>query len=507
MKKQSSSLPFAVLTIRADAKIPLFRQIFNGLRNAILTGKLKPGTCLPSTRQLAEDLNVSRNTVLSAYDQLLAEGYLEGTAGSGTFVARNLPEERLQPGPIAPRVHGHHYQSRSPSKRGRKLAANLPDAGEVRLGDLLPYRNPIPFRYPTPELASFPFNIWSKLMAKYNRNPSYDLLDYSYPAGYPRLREVIAAYLKSARGVQCEAEQVIVVPSSQMGLDIIAQMLLDHGDTGLIEDPGYFGARAVFERAGIRITPIPIDEEGVSMSAIRKTRNDARIIYVTPSHQFPLGVTMSLARRLDLLEWARQTNAWIIEDDYDGEYRYTGRPIPSLQGLDGNERVIYIGTFSKMMFPSLRISYLVAPRDLAEVFIKGRILIDTQSSTIPQGALADFIEDGHFARHIRRMRKLYAERQACLIAAVKTELSGLLEVEERAAGMHLIGWLPPGVDDRQASSAAQRYNLTVLPLSAASLRSLGRGALVLGYTGFNEQQISMGVRQLRIALSDFSRNP
>jgi GntR family transcriptional regulator / MocR family aminotransferase len=496
LKKQSSLLPFAVLTVRADAKIPLFRQIFDELRNAILTGRLKPGTCLPSTRQLAAELNVSRNTVLSAYDQLLAEGYLEGVAGSGTFVARNLPEENLQPGPIAPRGHDNHYQNRSPSKRGGKLAAILPDTGQGRLGKLIPFRNPIP------ELASFPFNIWSKLLARYSRNPSYDLLGYTYPAGYPRLRKAIADYLRSARGVRCDAEQVIVVPSSQIALDIIAHMLLDHGDTALIEDPGFFGARAVFGRAGIRITPIPIDEEGVSLSAIRKTRNGARILYVTPSHQFPLGVTMSLARRLDLLEWARQTNAWIIEDDYDGEYRYTGRPIPSLQGLDGNERVIYIGTFSKVMFPSLRIGYLVVPRDLAEVFIKGRILVDTLSSTIPQVALADFIEDGHFARHIRRMRKLYAERQACLIAAIKAELSGLLEVEEREAGMHLIGWLPPGVDDRQASNAAWRYNLIARPLSATSLRSLGRGALVLGYTGFNEQQLRLGVRRLRIALSD-----
>jgi GntR family transcriptional regulator / MocR family aminotransferase len=495
MKKRSSSLPFAVLTVRADAKIPLFRQIFDELRDAILTGRLKPGTGLPSTRRLAGDLNVSRNTVLSAYDQLLAEGYLEGIAGSGTFVARNLPEEVLQPGPIAPGGHGHHSQDRSPSKRGRKLAAILPDTGEGRLGDLLPFRNP------TPELASFPFNIWSKLLARYSRNPSYDLLGYTYPAGYPRLREAIAAYLRSARGVRCEAGQVIVVPSAQIALDIIAHLLLDHGDTALIEDPGYFGVRAVFSRAGIRITPIPIDEEGISISAIRKKRSGARILYVTPSHQFPLGVTMSLARRLELLEWARQTNAWIIEDDYDGEYRYTGRPVPSLQGLDGSERVIYIGTFSKVMFPSLRISYIVAPHDLMEVFVKGRIMIDMHSSTIPQVALADFIEDGHFARHIRRMRILYAERQACLIAAVKEELGGLLEIQEREAGMHLIGWLPPGVDDRQASSAAWRYNLIARPLSGASLRPLGRGALVLGYTGFNERQIRMGVHQLQRALS------
>jgi GntR family transcriptional regulator / MocR family aminotransferase len=498
MKEGNSLLPFAVLAARADANTPLFRQIFEELRKAILTGRLKPGTRLPSTRRLAADLNVSRNTALSAYDQLIAEGYLEGTAGSGTFVARNLPEEMLQPVPISSRGNDRHSQRRSPSKRGRELAAILPGFGEGRFSDLRPFRNPIP------ELASFPFNIWARLLTRYSRNPSADLLGYLYPAGYPRLREAIAAYLRSARGVRCEAEQVIVVPSSQIALDIIAQMLLDPGDRALIEDPGYFGARAVFQRAGIRVTPIPIDEEGISISAIRKTRNGARILYVTPSHQFPLGVTMSLARRLDLLEWARQTKAWIIEDDYDGEYRYAGRPISSLQGLDGNERVIYIGTFSKVMFPSLRISYLVAPRDLVEVFIKGRVMIDMHSSTIPQAALADFIEDGHFARHIRRMRKLYAERQACLIAAAKAELSGLLEVKEREAGMHLIGWLPPGVDDRQASSAAWRYNLIVRPLSAASLRPLGRGALVLGYTGFDERHIRMGVRQLQIALSDRS---
>ena len=496
MKKESSSLPFAVLTVLAEAKVPLFRQIFDELRRAILTGRLKPGTCLPSTRQLAADLNVSRNTVLGAYDQLLAEGYLEGVAGSGTFVSRNLPEEMLQPGPIAPRGQDPHDRHRSPSKRGRRLTSILPDTGGGRLGELLPFRNPIP------ELASFPFNIWSKLLARYSRNPSYDLLGYTHPAGYPRLREVIATYLRSARGVRCEAAQVIVVPSSQIALDIIAQMLLDQGETALIEDPSYFGARAVFGRAGIRMTPIPIDEEGVSMSAIRKTRSAARIIYVTPSHQFPLGVTMSLARRLDLLEWARQTKAWIIEDDYDGEYRYTGRPIPSLQGLDGHERVIYLGTFSKVMFPSLRIGYLVVPRDLAEVFIKGRILVDTLSATIPQAALADFIEDGHFTRHVRRMRKLYAARQACLVAAAKAELSGLLEVEACEAGMHLIGWLPPGVDDRQASSAAWRHHLIARPLSGACLRPLGRGALVLGYTGFNEQQLRLGVRRLRTALSD-----
>jgi len=225
-------------------------------------------------------------------------------------------------------------------------------------------------------------------------------------------------------------------------------------------------------------------------------------LYVTPSYQFPLGVTMSLKRRLELLEWASRAGAWVVEDDYDGEYRYTGRPIPSLQGLDGAQRVIYVGTFSKVIFPSLRIGYLVAPHELIETFIKGRIMADLHSSTIPQAALADFIEEGHFARHVRRMRKLYAERQACLVAAAKAELSGLLEIEEREAGMHLIGWLPPGVDDRASEHAAWQHNLIARPLSAFSLKPLERGALVLGYTAFNERKIRAGVRRLRIALSE-----
>jgi GntR family transcriptional regulator/MocR family aminotransferase len=339
---------------------------------------------------------------MGAYEQLLAEGYIEGIGGSGTFVAP-LPEEMLPPALVHSR--SADYRPRL-SKRGQKLAAILPSIGEEVFGDL------IPFRSSTPDATSFPFDIWAGLLNRYSRNPSPDLLGYVYPAGYPRLRKVIADYLNSARGVSCEAEQVIVVPGAQVAFDIIAQLLLDPGDTALIEDPGYFGALGVFRRAGIRLSPVPIDRDGVSIRAIRKQRPGARLLYVTPSHQFPLGVTMSLTRRLELLEWARQTEAWIIEDDYDGEFRYAGRPIPSLQGLTGGERVIYTGTFSKVMFPSLRIGYLVVPVDLVDAFIKGRVMTDMHSSTIPQAALADFIEQGHFARHVRRMRKLYAERQA-----------------------------------------------------------------------------------------------
>lgn len=496
MKKQDSLLPFAVFAARARAAVPLYRQLYEELRAAILTGRLKPGARLPPTRELARELDVSRNTVLSAYELLFAEGYLDGVVGSGTFVAQMLPEEMLQACASQPRAAAHNLRRRLLSKGGERLAATLPDVGERAFGA------PIPFRSSIPDLASFPFDVWARLLAKYSRNPSPDLLGYTYPAGYPRLRATIAAYLRSARGVRCETEQIIIVSGAQVALNVVTQMLLDPGETALVEDPGYFGARGIFERAGARLVPVPVDSEGVSMNAVRKKGDGARLLYVTPSYQFPLGVTMSLKRRLELLEWARAAEAWIIEDDYDGEYRYTGRPIPSLQGLDGAGRVIYIGTFSKVLFPSLRIGYLVAPRDLSEAFIKGRIIADLHSSTIAQAALADFIEEGHFARHLRRMRKLYAERQSCLITAAKAGLSGLLEIEEREAGMHLLGWLPDGVDDQAAAHAAWQHNLIALPLSTFSLKPIKHRALVLGYTAFNERKIRAGVRRLRTALSE-----
>ena len=257
-------------------------------------------------------------------------------------------------------------------------------------------------------------------------------------------------------------------------------------------------------RAGVRFAPISIDEEGISIRAIREDRSGARLLFVTPSHQYPLGVTMTLARRLEVLEWAQQTEAWIVEDDYDGEFRYKGQPIPSLQGLDGSQRVIYTGTFSKVMFPSLRIGYLVAPHDLVEAFTKARVFGDLCGNTIPQAALADFIEEGHFTRHLRRMRKLYADRQACLVSTAKTELSGFLEIQERAAGMHLIGWLPHGVSDQAAARAAWRHKIIAGPLSGFGIKPVERGALVLGFTAFNERKIRGGIKQLRVALSEIA---
>lgn len=493
MKKKESLLPFAVFD-SVNADLPLYRKLYEDLRAAILNGRLQTGTRLPPTRELARELEVSRNTVLNAYNQLLSEGYIEGVAGSGTVVARMLPEDALRAEKISLKSLPNPRR-RKLSKRGQNLDSNLADLGERAFGKT------IPFRIATPDAASFPFDIWARLINRYTRNPSADLLGYVYPAGYPRLREAIAAYLKSARGVRCEAEQIIIVPGSQIALDIIAQMLLDAGETALMEDPGYFGARGVFARAGINVEPVSIDSEGASIAEIRK-HNEARLVYVTPSSQFPLGVSMTLKRRLELLEWARAANAWIIEDDCYGELRYSGRPIPSLQGLDDENRVIYTGTFSKVMFPSLRLGYLVAPPDLVEPFTKARVLTDLHSSTITQAALADFIEDGHFARHLRRMRKLYSARQACLLDEAKKELSGLLEIEERDAGMHLIGWLPEEIDERAAEEKAWRKKIIARPLSGFGLNPLKQGALVLGYTAFDERQIRAAIRRLKIALEE-----
>jgi GntR family transcriptional regulator/MocR family aminotransferase len=278
-------------------------------------------------------------------------------------------------------------------------------------------------------------------------------------------------------------------------------VLLDHGDVALVEDPAYFGVRGAFMRAGLRLAPVAVDSQGISIQQLKKNGDTARIVYVTPSYQFPLGITMSLARRLELLDWVAKTRTWIFEDDCASDYRYKGRPIPSLQGLDTKNCVIYAGSLSKLLFPSLRISYLVPPPDLAESFIKARTMTDLHSSTVPQAALADFIEEAHFARHLRRMRTLYSVRQACLLAAAKTELAGLLQIEERDTGMHLVGWLPPGVDDAAAGQAASDHNVTVAPLSAFTFRRQPRGALVLGYTAFNEREIRDGIRSLKVALS------
>ena len=358
-----------------------------------------------------------------------------------------------------------------------------------------------------PALDAFPFDVWQKITTRHWRRPQRDLLGYGDPAGHRPLREAIASYLGAARAVRCRPEQVIVVAGTQQAIDLVARVLLDPGDSVWVEDYGYLAARGALTAAEARLVPVPVDEEGIDVAAGARLCADARLAYVSPSHQYPLGVTLSLGRRLALLEWASRTGAWVVEDDYDSEFRYSGRPLAAMQGLDEEGRVIYLGTFSKVLFPSLRMGYMVVPEDMVEAFTAARALVGWCSPVVDQSIVADFIGEGHFARHIRRMRALYAERQAALVAAARRELGGLLEVGAAAAGMHLTGRLPDGVDDAAASRAAVAAGVQTQPLSAFALeRHYRRGGLLLGYAAYNEREIRDGVRKLATALSDVMRS-
>lgn len=452
---------------------------------------------LPSTRDMAKGLMVSRNTVKNAYEQLLAEGYLEGHVGSGTYVTNLLPDDLLNTGSTPLRALRLSQKGRGISRRGVVLTSMPVNASA----------NPTkacPFWPGIPALDAFPAKTWLRLMAKYWRQPSAALLGCGDPAGYWPLRETIATYLGAARAVQCSPDQVIITSGRQQAFDLVARMLLDPGDAAWIEDPCDIGARAALIGAGARLIPVPVDEEGIDVSAGEPECSKARLVYVSPSHQYPLGVTMSLARRMSLLEWANRAGAWVLEDDYDSEYRYAGRPLPALQGLDQEGRVIYIGSFSKVMFPSLRIGYMVVPPDRVTHYVAARALLSHFSPTIDQAVLADFINEGQFARHVRRMRSLYKERQETLIKALKRETGGVIEAQPDEAGLHLIGWLAEGVSDVEVSKRAAHFGIDAQPLSAFSLRRERRGGLILGYAGYDQRQIQKGVERLAHALRDLS---
>jgi GntR family transcriptional regulator/MocR family aminotransferase len=476
---------------RADR--PLYRQIYEAIRMAILSGEFGPGKRLAATRVLARELGVSRITVLNAYEQLFAEGYLDGKRGAGTFVAAELPDNLLKTETINQSKQKKMAAPLRLSPFGEKIAQK--DIGSIRARTIAKFQ---PFQNGLTAVDKFPFEIWSRIAARVHRNPSREVLGYGDPQGYFPLREAIAAHLRSARGVNCAPEQVIITSGAQQALDLTARIFLSEKDSVLIEDPCYQEARRAFAAIGAKITPISVDAEGLNVAAAKQK---AKLIYVTPSHQYPLGVTMSLPRRLALLEWARRCNAWIIEDDYNSEFRYAGRPLASLQGLDQAGRVIYVGTFSKTIFPSMRIGCAVVPPDLVGIFTGARALNGTHSSLIDQAILTEFIGGGHFGRHIRRMRTLYEERQQILIAECKTNLSGLLDVKKADAGMHLVGWLPEGVSDEAISRKAAEQNLKLAPISAYCAKELPRGGLILGYTAFEKNQIKEGVKRLKAILA------
>ncbi len=355
------------------------------------------------------------------------------------------------------------------------------------------------FRVSLPALDHFPIGVWSKLVARHSRRPPRGIMAYGDAVGYLPFREAIAEYLGAVRGVRCESSQILVTTGSQQALQISAQVLLDPKDRVCMEEPGYPGARQAFMTAGAHLIPVPVDDEGINVAEIGRGR-DARAVYVTPSHQYPMGMTMSATRRMLLLNWASHSGAWIIEDDYDSEYRFESRPIASLQGLDTDGRVIYIGTFSKVMFPALRLGYVVVPKDLVPAFSAARDAADIFSSTLYQAVLTDFIREGHFARHIRRMRMLYMDRRRALINAIQIQMGDMLEVIGAQAGMHLVALLPRGINDVAVSRKAAQRGISAMPLSVCYSKAPTRGGLILGYGGANAHQIHDGMRKLRLSV-------
>lgn len=498
MAKRAAVLARPDLTLDYASTVPLSRQLYERLRQTILSGHMKAGARLPSTRGLASQLGVSRNTVFAAYMQLFAEGYILGKVGYGTSVAPLAPDKLLDV-PSKTRTIQQTAESQPGvelSQRGKAVlqAPHLPRTAFA----WEPGQSPA-FRIGIPALDAFPFDLWTRLLTRRARRSFSELSGDWHPAGYRPLREAIASYLGLIRGIACDADQIIITAGAQGAMDLAARVLLDPGDAAWIENPGYLGARGALLSAGARLIPVPVDAEGLNVAAGISRESQARLAVVTPSHQATLGVTMSLARRLALLAWAKERRAWILEDDYDSEYRFAGRPLAALQGLDDAGRVIYIGTFSKVLFPTLRLGYLVAPPALVDALIATRQFIDLHIPALAQAVIADFMNDGYFTRHIRRMRQLYAGRRAALVATLKQELDGTLEAQAPEAGMHLVGWLPPGIDDRTASGRAAAHGVQTPPVSAFCLEPLQRGGLLLGYAAVNEREIAAGVRQLAAA--------
>jgi GntR family transcriptional regulator/MocR family aminotransferase len=486
------------------ASLPLFlergggtlqQQIYLGIRRCIENGLVDANYRLPSTRALAADLGVSRTTALLALEQLSAEGYVVARRGSGVFIAPRLPDRRV-PVPRSESRTAPTRVSRPPfSRRGALLAATIPPDRRQ------PSTSARAFRLGTPALDLFPHRIWAQLTRDVLRGHAGARLDYSPLAGLPELRSAIAELVQS-RGTRCAAEQVHVVAGAQRGLDLLAHMLLDPGDDAWIEDPGYPGARAALVAAGARIVPMPVDEDGM---CVEGGAIAARLAYVTPSCQFPLGVAMSLARRRQLLQWARRSRAWIVEDDYDCDIRYEARPLPCLHSLDPDGRVIYLGTFSKSVFPALRLGFLVVPRELAAGFVMARLATDLHPPILEQRVLAAFIAEGHFERHVRRMQSAYAERLDALRRAI--ERSGLpLLLRAVHAGMHAVLDVE-GIDAERLHARAAALGVESMPLASYYCRGGGRpNALLLGFGAVAPTAIRAGIATLGRAFDEVRRS-
>ena len=489
MPKATATLPLSLAAPPPGSG--LYRWLYDQLRSAILDGRLHPGSRLPATRDLASTYRLSRATIITAFEQLKSEGYVEGKAGSGTYVSKVLPEQLLQVGRLRAEKRLPHRPVRLSSYARR----------------LQPFRGSPPrplraFRANQPALDRFPTTLWAQVANRRLRRASSNLLAGGEALGYRPLREAVADYLNTSRGVKCSADQVLIVSGAQEALDRTARVLLNPGEPVWMEEPGYPGASVVFRAIGAKICSVSVDEEGLDFeSGLRRWRR-ARLVYVTPAHQFPLGVTMSLRRRLALLEWARRSGTLIFEDDYDSEYRYSGRPIPAMQGLDRSGVVVFSGSFTAVLFPALRLGYLVVPPDMVDIFAAAESVSTHHPPLLEQAILCDFITEGHFARHIRAMRELYAERLSVLSELAREKLSGLLEISAVEAGLQTVGWLKKGWNAKRAAAAAAKHEVEIVPLSDYAYGRSPNNGVILGFASVEPRELRRGAEELAAVLED-----
>jgi GntR family transcriptional regulator/MocR family aminotransferase len=482
-----------LVTLDARGREPLYRQLYAQIRQQILSGALRAGHRLPSSRSLAAELRVARSTIVQAFEQLHAEGYIESTTRGATRVSAQPPDRLTRAEPhrsTAPRPQPHAPLSR----RAQTIASAWQHF------DAIVDRPARAFRTSVPALDIFPFDTWGRLLGRAWRRTTAGALSYADSRGLPALREAVAAYLRASRGVRCDADQVFITTGSQQALNLAAHVLLDPGDEVWIEDPGYFGAGGAMTFAGARLVSVPVDREGLDVAAGIRRAPNAKLAIVTPARHLPLGATLTLPRRFALLEWAASRRSWVLEDDYDSEFRYSTRPLASLQGLDRAGCVIFTGTFSKVMFPALRLGYLVVPPALVDPVARVRRYMDFCPPYLAQAVMAAFIQQGHFERHIRRMRTIYGARRDLLVSLLQRHCTGLLDVDAPDAGLNLVAWLDPHLDDRAVSRRLAAAQVDALPISACALERELPPALLLGFAGIREQDIHDGVMRLRSVL-------